>query len=70
MRVRTHEWAERQRVSLLHVRGLGKAYLRVLYRENLSTAVRILAATSAEIARRMRQLASFARDEEAAVRLV
>lgn len=70
MRVRAHEWAERQRVSLLDVRGLGKAYLRVLYREKLSTAARIMTTSSPAIARRMRQLASFPQDSESGVKLI
>jgi hypothetical protein len=70
LRVRTHEWAQRQRVSLLDVHGLGKTYLRVLYDEGLSTASRIMAAPSVAIARRLRQLANFPQDSDAGVRLV
>jgi hypothetical protein len=70
MRVRTHEWAQQQRVSLLDVRGLGKAYLRVLYREGLSTASAVMATPSAAIARRLRQLANFPQAQDAGVALI
>jgi len=70
LRVRTHEWAERQRVSLLDVDGIGKAYLRMLYACDLSTADRIMATPAAEIVARLSHYASFPQTPDKARRTV
>ena len=66
LRVRTHEWAERQRVSLLDVRGLGKVYLRMLYACGLSTADEIMSTPTAEIVARLAPHANFPKSPTAA----
>ena len=42
VRIRTHEWVERQRVSLLDVKRIGKVRMNLLYKHKLSTASKIM----------------------------
>ncbi|MCB9865704.1 MAG: helix-hairpin-helix domain-containing protein [Phycisphaerales bacterium] len=70
LRVRTHEWAERQRVSLLDVDGIGKAYLRMLYACDLSTADRIMATPTGEIVARLSHYPNFPQTPDKAQRTV
>ena len=53
MRVRTLEFAEQQRVSLLDVRGIGIATLRWLYRVEVCTADQIMQTPTDEIINRV-----------------
>lgn len=42
VRIRTHEFAEHERVSLLDVKGIGKNRMNLLYKYKYSTASRIM----------------------------
>ncbi len=70
VRVRTHEWAERQRVSLLDVPHLNKHHLRMLYAAELSTADRIMATPVPSLVDRLSSAEQFPRDRAAAETLV
>jgi hypothetical protein len=53
LRVRTHEWAEHQLVSLLDVDGIGKGISRALWKLGVTTATILTEADPEELARRV-----------------
>lgn len=62
VRIRTHEWAEGERVSLLDVKGISKARMNLLYKERYSTATRIMSASINEMVERLSPHDPFFRD--------
>jgi hypothetical protein len=53
VRIRTHEWAEGERVSLLDVKGISKARMNLLFKEKYFTATRIMTAPITEMVERL-----------------
>ncbi len=62
VRIRTHEWAEGERVSLLDVKSISKARMNLLFKEKYSTATRIMAAPIDEMVERLAQHDPFFHD--------
>lgn len=55
LRIRTHEWAEHQLVSLLEINGVGKATVRALWRSGVTTAAILREADAEALARQLRE---------------
>lgn len=53
VRIRTHEFAEHERVSLHDVKGIGKPRMNLLYKYKYSTASRIMANPIDEMVERL-----------------
>ncbi len=64
IRIRTHEWAEGEKVSLLDVKGISKARMNLLFKEKYFTATRIMTASIDEMVERLAPHDPFFRDPE------
>jgi hypothetical protein len=62
VRVRTHEWAEGEPVSLLDIQGIGKTRMNLLYKQGFSTASRIMRAPVDDLVARLSVYDAFYRD--------
>jgi len=54
LRIRIHEWAEHQLVSLLDIPGVGKGTIRALWKVGVTTARMLIDADPEELARQLR----------------
>jgi len=70
VRIRTHEWAEGECVSLLNVKGIGKARMNLLWQEGFNTASRIMETPTGELVERLAPHDSFFRNEAKTRKLI